>query len=74
MECIKVTHELIPKLAEELASCGGHLECQNCCTTLPLGNVRAHLSGGWPECCGYTMRWVTARQLAARVAAQPEGE
>lgn len=72
-EILRVTQGIIPKLADTLASFGGRLECQNCNTTKPLGNIRRRLSRGWPECCGYTMRWVTARQLAER-AALKEGE
>lgn len=58
--------KLIPKLADTLASFGGHLECTNCGRVEALGDVRSHLSGGWPVCCRYTMRWVTARELALR--------
>jgi hypothetical protein len=42
----------------------GILRCTVCGTEHPLGAIGNKLRDGWPKCHGYTMRWVTARQLA----------
>ena len=52
-------------IGDTLADFGGFLRCETCHTTEPLGNVSRRLSGGWPRCCGYTMRWWTQRQIDA---------
>ena len=51
-------------LCTALESFGGHLECMTCHRIELLGNVTERTFGvlGWPKCCGYTMRWITARQ------------
>lgn len=49
-------------LGAELQSFGGHLECMTCGHKQALGNVAGKLEHGWPKHCGYTMRWITARQ------------
>lgn len=51
------------KLNKQLESMGGYLECQTCGAKQGLGNVGEKLLRGWPKCCGYTMRWITAREL-----------
>lgn len=53
-------------IAKELEGSGGHLECTVCGQTQALGSIAASLGRGWPKHCGYTMSWITARQLAAR--------
>jgi hypothetical protein len=58
-----VTAEHVAESAD-LGSFGGHLECLTCHHTEPLAASR-YLLVGWPRCCGYTMRWWTARQVAA---------
>lgn len=51
------------KLGEELRGFGGILRCETCGHTRGLGNIGNELQGGWPKCCGYTMRWVTDREM-----------
>lgn len=46
-----------------LSGFGGLLRCTVCGHEQQLGDIGAKLAGGWPKCCGYTMRWWTARQL-----------
>ena len=60
-------------LADELKSFGGVLRCDTCGAKKPLGDIGHRMRSGWPECCGYTMRWVTARQLALEVLVDEEG-
>lgn len=55
------------KIGADLQGFGGILRCMTCGHEQPLGSVGNKLANGWPKCCGYTMRWVTARQLAERV-------
>lgn len=61
------------KIAKDLAPIGGVLRCTTCQRERPLGDVGAKLRDGWPTCCGYTMRWITQRQLAAGAVLGPEG-
>lgn len=53
------------KIGDDLKHIGGLLRCTVCGRELALGSVGDKLANGWPKCHGYTMRWVTARQLAA---------
>lgn len=54
---------------EDLKKIGGRLECVMCGRLEPLGDPAARVMGaGWPTCCGYTMTWVTERQLRERKA------
>jgi hypothetical protein len=41
----------------------GVLRCLTCGREEPVDG--RYFSIGWPKCCGYTMRWITASQLAA---------
>ncbi len=50
-------------MGEDLKPLGGILRCDKCRKEQDLGNVGHNLKDGWPECCGYTMTWVTQRQL-----------
>jgi hypothetical protein len=50
-------------IAADLSGFGGILRCTECGWTRPLGDVACRLRSGWPECCGYTMTWVTQREL-----------
>jgi hypothetical protein len=52
------------QLGGALSGFGGELRCMTCGRVSPLGDVGDRLTNGWPKCCGYTMRWVTARQMA----------
>lgn len=50
-------------IGADMQGFGGILRCRSCGTTADLGNVGSRLRDGWPKCCGYTMEWVTQRQL-----------
>lgn len=50
-------------LAEELKNMGGYLKCEICDKTKSLGNVENKLCNGWDKCCGYTMRWITQKEI-----------
>lgn len=54
-------------IGHDLNGFGGLLRCLLCGIERPLGDTGGHLREGWPKCCGYTMRWVTRRQLAEEV-------
>ena len=49
----------------DLAALGGILRCGECGTTRPLhaGDIAGYIQYGWPKCCGYTMTWITQREL-----------
>lgn len=40
---------------------GGILRCMVCGSEQPVES--RYWREGWPKCCGYTIRWITARQL-----------
>lgn len=46
---------------------GGFLRCEECRAERPLTVPEAgsFMEGGWPKCCGYSMRWWTQRQIDA---------
>lgn len=46
---------------------GGFLRCETCRRVAPIApeGGGTYFRMGWPKCCGYTMRWWTARQIAA---------
>lgn len=58
------------ELAQELSSFGGYLVCEECGRRQGLNEERigSSLRHGWPTCCGYTMRWVTQREIDAGTA------
>ena len=58
-------------LHQSVAIIGGVLRCEKCGAVEKLGDVVNRIYGetGWPEHCGYTMTWVTGRQLRAEAAA-----
>jgi hypothetical protein len=60
---MSVLHQAI---ASDIAPLGGILKCLTCGKNFPLAEARVanSLANGWPKCCGYTMRWITARELA----------
>ncbi len=62
-------HDAIGADAQKL---GGLLRCTVCGREEPLGSVGNKLANGWPKCHGYTMTWITARQLRALFDPQPE--
>lgn len=51
------------KIGGDLQGFGGLLRCRECGNERALGNVGDKLANGWPKCCGYTMRWITRREL-----------
>jgi hypothetical protein len=59
------TQECAAFVGSELREFGGVLRCLHCGHEEPLGDVAHHLAHGWPRCCGYTMRWLTQRELDA---------
>ena len=61
---VQGTHDAI---AADLVPLGGILRCGECGTERSLGDVAAYLRDGWPKCCGYTMTWVTRRELGEEV-------
>lgn len=65
-----MTHpeSVMDSIAAELQVFGGLLRCTKCGLELPLGEVGPRLRHGWPRHCGYTMRWVTQRQLDEEIA------
>lgn len=58
-----MNNQVHTKIGEELKGFGGILRCESCGLKRPLGNIGIKLQNGWPKCCGYTMRWVTDREL-----------
>ena len=52
-------------IGQDLDARGGVLRCRRCKREQPMAGAHGHLRTGWPECCGETMEWLTARQLAA---------
>ena len=54
---------------------GGVYRCRVCDVEQPLGSAGDVARHGWPHCCGYRMRWVTAvevtRQRDSLLAAEP---
>jgi hypothetical protein len=67
--------EIHASLGQTLQQFGGELRCTGagCGHRLPLGDIGAKLRDGWPKHCGYTMRWVTARQLAEQAPRETHG-
>ncbi len=51
------------RLGAAVQGFGGLLRCTTCGTERPLGSVAGKLENGWPKHCGYTMRWITDREL-----------
>lgn len=61
-------------IAADVSLFGGVLRCGTCRAEQPLGDVRSHLTTGWPRCCGHTMTWMTLKLLAAENRGDvPEG-
>jgi hypothetical protein len=50
-------------IGADMQHIGGLLRCLQCGGERPLGDVGDRLRDGWPMCCGYTMHWITQRQL-----------
>lgn len=67
MEFSERVSDLPAVIGSELDQFGGILRCETCRLKVSMETGRAgrHLAGGWPECCGYTMRWWTQRQIDA---------
>lgn len=43
-----------------------HLECTTCGAHREVGIIARQLKGGWPTCCGHTMRLYTVREVEQR--------
>jgi hypothetical protein len=52
-------------MRQAVSGFGGFLRCEACHRVEPLGDIARHLRSGWPKCHDQTMRWWTARQVAA---------
>lgn len=52
-------------IARDLAGLGGILRCGECGTqdSLTAYGIASYLRDGWPVCCGYTMTWITQKEL-----------
>lgn len=57
------TRSTAKAVGSELQGFGGFLRCRTCGERGDLGVVSNRLVGGWPKCCGYTMEWITQRQI-----------
>jgi hypothetical protein len=57
------TESLSRAIAADLSGFGGILRCSTCHGVQDAGDIARNLREGWPACCGYTMTWVTQRQL-----------
>lgn len=65
-EIVKRAQSVVPGIAADLAKMGGVLRCTGGCgcrQNLTEERIARYLRYGWPKCCGYTMRWVTQREL-----------
>lgn len=64
---MKTNDEIVQGIGGALSGFGGFLRCEVCGRERSLGeaDVSRYLGSGWPRHCGYTMRWWTARQIAA---------
>ena len=65
---IQSANTLHEKIGADLQGFGGILRCTVCGHEEPLGEVARSLRHGWKKHCGYTMRWVTQRQLDEEAA------
>ena len=63
-------------IAADLSGFGGILRCTGECSCrqdLSERQIAKYLRYGWPKCCGYTMRWVTQRELDESAGSPPPG-
>lgn len=60
---MKTADQIVSGIGADLQRFGGLLRCTVCGREEPLGNVGHKLGNGWPKCHGYTMRWLTQREL-----------
>jgi hypothetical protein len=70
-EIVKRAQSVVPGIAADLFKMGGALRCtKECGSGMKLSEERIakYLRYGWPKCCGYTMRWVTQRELDEEAA------
>jgi hypothetical protein len=73
-EIIKDAAMVHAAIGADLSGHGGVLRCTgDCKREQELGDIAAYLRDGWPECCGYTMTWVTQRLLARERREIPDG-
>lgn len=65
-DIIKHAQGVHAAIAADLEGFGGVLRCTGACkreSPLDEACIARYLRDGWPKCCGYTMRWVTQRQM-----------
>lgn len=63
-EIIDRARSLPDAIGGALSGFGGYLRCRHCGHSADLGDPgRRVTSTGWPKCCGYTMEWITQRQI-----------
>lgn len=58
---------LYQAIGSDLNSRGGYLKCEKCGRTRNLGDTAGYLRNGWPECHGFTMTWITQKQIDEKV-------
>ena len=64
LDFIKRATALRDELSDALSGFGGYLRCRTCGHSEDLGDPGRRVTGeGWPQCCGYTMEWITQRQI-----------
>ena len=68
-EAVKQAITNIARFGKEMSGAldgfGGYLRCRTCHHSQDLGDPgrRGVMGEGWPKCCGYTMEWITQRQI-----------
>lgn len=72
-EIVKRATGLTVAITADLTVFGGILRCADCGAEQPVGDIAAHVAGGWPKCHGQTMTWVTRKLLLAEQRDVPEG-
>ena len=60
------------RIGKDLSALGGYLRCEECGREQALRNIPDKLAQGWPKCHGYTMRWITDKEIAADVTLAPK--
>lgn len=63
---VSTGEELLKALDGRAQKMGGVLRCKKnkLHPEIPLGDVDRYRETGWPQCCGRTMTWVTAAEVA----------
>lgn len=69
---LPTTESTAKAIGSELQGFGGFLRCSHCGEREELGSVGTKFEKGWPKCCGYTMEWITQRQIDEGYLDDPE--